>query len=109
MAGSSTILMDQQKRKDMTKQSWLRVKAPASSSLPPCSPTPSLKDRQVSAQGQPQEGDRAKVKGTVSLLWEQNKGRNLGKADFERRALRRANAYNSQGDSQGFIPKTAGS
>lgn len=45
----------------------------------------------------------------MSLLWEQNKGRNLGKAHFERIALRRANAYNSQGDSQGFIPKTAGS
>lgn len=75
----------------------------------PCSPTPLLKDRHVSAQGQPQEGDRAKVKGIVSLVWEQDKGRKLGKAAFERRALRRAHAYNIKGDSQGFIPKTAGS
>lgn len=30
----------------------------------------------------------------------------MGKSDFERGALRRANASNVEGDSQEFIPKT---
>lgn len=82
MAGSSTILMDQQKRKDMTKQSWLRVKAPASSSLPPLQPHPFTQGQTSISTRTATGGRQSKGQGYSELALGAKQREKLGKGSF---------------------------